>query len=209
MQCILNGISAALGQVQWTQLGIDFLEVGDRRHQSGFQGLHRENIFDAGAHGVASHAFGVGDHDLVRAVAEDATQCVDLRRGAPATRWRVGFVGDENQFRRDLTACNAATRFSFGHQVLHHLADVLDIEASTVKRAIGGHRAQHFADGLDSALSRGIQTLNYQGGGAHAHNQAVAAAVERYGGFFHELRRWLLLRWPKSRRPSIRSDGPT
>ncbi len=106
------GIGAALRQVQRTQLGIDFLEVGHRRHQSGLQRLDREHIFDAGGHGVAGEALGVGDHDLVGGVAEDVAQGVDLRRGAAAARRRVGFVGNEDRVRRDLFAgeCRCAFR---------------------------------------------------------------------------------------------------
>ena len=109
---------------------------------------------------------------------------MDLRRGAAATRGRVGFVGNENHLRRYLVACNATARFDLGHQVLHHLADVLDIEPSAMKRAIGGHRAQHFAYRLDSAFPRGIQALHHECGGAHAHNHAVPAAVEGNSGVF-------------------------
>ena len=184
---VLDGIDAALRQIQWTQFGIDFLEVGHGRHASGFQRLHRDHIFDAGAHGVAGEALGIGDHDLIRGVAEDVTQGMDLRRGAAAARGRVGFVRNEHRLRRDLMAGNAAVRFGLGDQILHHLADVLDIETRAVERAVGRHRAQHFADGLNSAFARGFRALHHQGRGAHADNHAVPAAVEGNGGLFHHL----------------------
>ena len=53
-----------------------------------------------------------------------------------------------------------------------------------MKRAVGGHRTQHFADRLEAAFARGFGALDYEGRGAHAHNQAVAAAIERYGSVF-------------------------
>ena len=97
--------------------------------------------------------FGVSDHNLVRAVTKDVTQRMDLRRSAAAARGSVSFVGDENRLRSDLMTANAAAGFRFAHQVLHHLADVLHVETSAVKRAISGHRAQHFADGLNAPFA--------------------------------------------------------
>ncbi len=45
--------------------------------------------------------------------------------------------------------------------------------------AVRGHRAQHFADRLDAAFACGFGALHHQGRGAHAHDHAVPAAVER------------------------------
>ena len=64
---------------------------------------------------MTGHAFGIGDYDLVRTIAEDATQGVDLRRGTAAARGRVGFVGNENHFRRNFTTGNAAAGFGASH----------------------------------------------------------------------------------------------
>ncbi len=44
---------------------------------------------------------------------------------------------------------------------------------------------KHFADGLNAAFARGLGALDHQGRGAHAHDQAVTAAVEGNGGVFH------------------------
>jgi hypothetical protein len=46
---------------------------------------------------------------------------------------------------------------------------------------VGGHRTQHFANGLDSAFPRRVPALHHQRGRAHAHDQAMAAAVEWNG----------------------------
>ena len=110
---------------------------------------------------------------------------MDLGRGAAATRGRVGFVRNEDRVGRDLLSRNATVGFGLRHQVLHHLADVLNIEASAVEGAVRRDRAQHFADGLDSAFARGLGALDDKACGAHAHDQAVPATVKGSGGFFH------------------------
>ena len=111
---------------------------------------------------MAGKTLGVGDDDLIRGVAEDATQSVDLCRGASASRWRVGLVGNEDRMRRDLMTFNAAVRFGLRDQVLHDLADVVDIETRAMESAIRRHRAQHFTDGLDAAFARGLCALDDQ-----------------------------------------------
>ena len=182
-QRVLHRISAALRQVQRAQLWINFLEVGHRRHHSRFQRFHRQHIFHACTHRVAGEALGVSDHNLVRTVTKDVTQRMDLRRSTAAARGGVGFVRDENRLRSDLMTANAAS-FRFAHQILHHLADVMHVETGAVKRAIGGHRAQNFADGLDAPFAGGLRAFHHQASGAHADDHAVAAAVEGKGGFF-------------------------
>ena len=111
---------------------------------------------------MAGEALGIGDHNLIGGVAEDVTQRVDLRRRAAAARRRVGFVGNEDRVRRDLATLNAAVRFRLGHQVFHHLADVLHVETSAMESAVGSHRAQHFADGLNAAFACGLRALDHQ-----------------------------------------------
>ena len=179
---VLNGIVSAFRQVQLSQFRIDFPKVGDRGYATGFQRLDRDDIFDARTHGVTGEALGVGDHNAIRDVAEDATKRVDLGRGAAAPRWCVGFMGNENCLRRDLATRNAAARFGFGDQGLHHLADVLDIETSTVESAVARHGGQHFADGLYSSFTRGVGAFHYQSGGAHTDDHSVPAAVEGNSG---------------------------
>ena len=61
---------------------------------------------------------------------------------------------------------------------------MLHIESGTVEGAVGRDLAQHFADGMNAAFTRGFSALDHQRRGAHAHNQAVTALVEWSGGFF-------------------------
>ena len=91
-------------------------------------------------------------------------------------------MGNENGLWRDLVTRNAAARFGFGHQLLHHLADVLDVETSAVESAVARHSGQHLADGLYSAFTRSVGALHHQSCGAHADNHAVPPAVEGNSG---------------------------
>ncbi len=129
--------------------------------------------------------FCVRNDDLVGSVTEDTAQSVDLGRGTASARGRVGLVRNEDGMGRNLLAGNAMKRFGLGHQVFHHLADVLHIEARAVEGAVRGNCAEYFADGLNSPFPRGFGTFDDQAGGAHADDQAVAAAVKGSGGFFY------------------------
>src|SRR5579864_6985505 len=73
-------------------------------------------------------------------------------------------------------------RLRVGDQVFHHLADVLDIKASSVECAVGGDGGEYLANRLNAALTRALGTFNDECGGAHADDQSVAAAVEGNGG---------------------------
>ena len=63
----------------------------------------------------------------------------------------------------------------------------MDVEPGAVEGAVRGDRGEHLADGSDSALARGLRTLHDQGGRAHAHDHAVASAVEGQGRILHPL----------------------
>ena len=82
---------------------------------------------------------------------------------------------------------NPAARFGLSHQVLHHLADVLDIETSAVESAVRSHRAQDFADRSNATFARRFRALDHQTRGSHPHDQSMPAPVERNGGFFDSL----------------------
>jgi hypothetical protein len=70
-------------QVEHAELGVGLLVVGHRRHEAGLEGLDGHDVLDAGAHGVAGEALGVGDDDAVGRRAEDMAQRVDLGRAEP------------------------------------------------------------------------------------------------------------------------------
>jgi hypothetical protein len=61
---------------------------------------------------------------------------------------------------------------------------VLHVQAAAVERAVRHDGGQQLADGLDTALARGVQVLKHQRGAAHADDQAMAPSIERQRGVF-------------------------
>ena len=179
---VLDGIGTTFRQVQLSEFGINFLEVGNRGHAAGFKRFDGDDIFDAGAHGMTGETLGVGDHDAIRDIAEDAAKRVDLGGGTASPSRSIGFMGNENCLWGDLASRNAALRFSFGHQGFHDLPDVLDIETSAVEGAVVRRGGQHFTDRLYAACTRDLGALYYQSCGAHADQHAVPSTVEGNGG---------------------------
>ena len=127
---------------------------------------------------MPGEALHVGDHDASRVVAEHVAQGVDLGGGAAAAGRRVGLVRDEHGLARHVLAADPA-RLALPDEVLHHRADVFDVESRPVECGVGGHRSEHLADRGQAALAGGGGALDHQAGGAHPDDHAVAAAVER------------------------------
>ena len=65
---------------------------------------------------------------------------------------------------------------------LHHLGDVVDVEAGAVEGTVRRHGAEHLADRLQATLARGFRGLDDERRGAHPDDHAVPAPVERGGG---------------------------
>jgi len=65
------------------------------------------------------------------------------------------------------------------------LADVLHIKASAMKSAVGSHRAQYFANGLDAPFACRLGALDHKSRGAHADDHAVPAAVKGGSSLFN------------------------
>ncbi|MCG3121496.1 MAG: hypothetical protein ALAOOOJD_04614 [bacterium] len=184
-QRIAHRINAALGEIKRAQLGIDFFEIRHRRHDTGFQNLDRQHIFDADRHRMAGVAFGISDDNLIGGVTKHRAQCIHFRRGAAAARRCIRFVRNKHGLSRNLITIDAPLCFRLGNQLLHHLANVIDIKTAAVKSAVGGNRAEHVANGLNAAFARRLRTFNDQRRSAHADDQAVAPAVERRRGLFN------------------------
>src|SRR5207253_161811 len=134
---------------------------------AGFERLYGDDIFDAGTHRVTRHTLGVGDHDAIGDISKDTTQRVNLSRSAATARGRVGLVRHENGLGRDFSPRNAAMRFRVVDQVFHDLADVLDIETSSMKCAVGGDGGEYLANRLNAAFTRGLGTFDDECSGAH------------------------------------------
>ncbi len=186
-QGIAHRISAAAREIQQTQLRIDFFEIGHRRHNAGFQNLHRHHVFDADCHGMAGAAFGVGHHDLIGRGLEHVTQGKHLGGGAAAARRRVGLVGDKDQLRRNFVATDAPGGLGAGDEFFHHADNVTHIQPAAVIGAVDRNRAEDFADRLQAAFAGRVERFHHQRGAAHADDQAVAPAVKGNRRIFHFL----------------------
>jgi len=65
-----------------------------------------------------------------------------------------------------------------GHQLLHHALDVRDVEARAVVRAVGELGAEHLDEAPHATLANRVLGLHHQATRAHAHQHAVAPAIE-------------------------------
>ena len=180
-QRILHRVAAARRQVQFSEFGIDFLEVRHGRDDAGFERLDGDDVFDARAHGVTREALRIGDDDLVSLVAKDGSQCVDFGGRAAATRRCVGLVRHEHGLRCNMLTGDPVFLFRTRNQVLHDAGDVIDIEPRAVERAVGRNRTEYLGNRLQSSRARCIGALYDERSGAHARDHAVTAAIERRG----------------------------
>ncbi|OPZ52609.1 MAG: hypothetical protein BWY91_02247 [bacterium ADurb.BinA028] len=185
-QGVAHRVGTTLGQVEVAQVGVGLLVVGNRRHEPCLQGLDRDDVLDAGAHGVTGEALGVGDDDLVGIGSEGLAQGVDFGRGAAATGRGVGLVRHEHQRRRDRVPVDAPT-LGLGDNGLHDAADVVDVQPGAVEGAVGDDRAKHLGDRLDATLASGLGRLDDQGRRTRADDHAVPTPVERRGRILDQL----------------------
>ena len=98
-------------------------------------------------------------------------------------------MGDENRFRGDLVPVDPVLGLHLGNQLVHDVADVVDVEARPVEGAVGHDGPEHLADRADAAFACGIGALQYEGRCPHPHDQPVAPPVERDRLFLHDLAR--------------------
>ena len=182
MDGVLDRVAPATAQVELSKVRVNLAEVGHGRDDPVFQDLHRDHVLDADAHGVAGETLGVRDDDGVRCRAEALAQSGHLSGGAAATGGGEGFVRHEDQLRGDGSPVNAETALGGGNQPIHHLRNMIDIEAGAVESAVGGLAGQQLDDTTHTALANGVFALDHQGACAHAEQGAVAALVEGQGG---------------------------
>ncbi len=178
---ILRRISPAAAKVERAQFRIRLFEVGHGRHDAVFQNLDCDHVFDADAHRVAGEALGVGDDQVVGGMAEGMAQRGHLGGCAAAAGRRVGLVRDEHGLRGHAVAVDAETPLRRRDQAVHHLRDVLRLQAGGVVGAVGRLAAEQLGDAAHAALAHGILALDDQGAGPHAQHRAVTAAVEGQG----------------------------
>ncbi len=131
---------------------------------------------------MAGEAFGVGNDDAIGRVTEGLAQGVDLGRGAAAAGRGIGLMRHEDRLRGDGVAVETEAALGGRNQVVHHHADVLHVQPRAVEGAVVRLAAQQFDDAAHAALAHGVLALDDQATGTHAHDRAVAAAVEGQSG---------------------------
>ena len=177
-QGVAHVVVTAAGQVEPAQLRVGFLQVGYGGHGLSLQHLHGHGILDTHSHGVAGVTLGVGHHHLIGPIAEGTAQGLDLGRGAAAAGRGIGFVGNEDGLSGQLLAVETVFAFHLGHQSIHHLGDVLGVQARAMVGTVGQHAAQQAGNAAHATLGAGIFFLHHQAHCTHAGDHAVAAPVE-------------------------------
>ena len=183
-QCVQHRVPAAARQVEVSQLGIGLelaIDVGHGGDDAVFQGLDGQHVLDADAHRVPGVSLGVGNDDLVGPVAKSALQGVDLGRGAAAPGRRIGFVRDEHGLSCDLAPVDAKAFLGLSDHALHHLADMVYVEAGAVVGTVGDLAGQDLADAAHATLANGVLCFQDDRRGAHADDRTVAAFVKGQG----------------------------
>ncbi len=198
-QDVAHRVASPLGEVEIPQFRVDLLEIGNGRDDAGFQDFGRNHILDPHGHGMARRPLGIGDENPVCRFLETVAQREHLGRGAPAPGGGVGLVGDKHHLRRYLVAIKTMVPFHLGNQLFHDVADMVDVKARSVERAVGDHAPEHLADRADAPLTRRLGALEYDGRSPHPHDQAVAPPVERD--------RLLLHFFARGRRPGSQEAG--
>ena len=182
---VLHRVAPAATQRQRAQLGVGLFQVRHRRNNAMLKDLERDHIFNADAHRVAGEAFGVRHHDLAGGRAKGSAQRGHLGRGAAAARGREGLVRDEYGLRGNRAPVDAEAALGGGDQLVHHVGDMVDIQAGAVEGAVARFAAQQLDYAAHATLAHRVFAFDHQRACAHAQDRAVAAAVERQRGLGH------------------------
>ena len=171
----------AVREPQRAELLVGLGQVRDRGSHLALQHERREDVLEACAHDVAGVALRVGDHELVRVLAERAPHHRDLGLGRPSSGRRERLVADED---------TPAGQVLVGHRpALAHVRDegaeavgqVVDVEPGRVERAASEVGAEVVGVRHDAALRRCLGGLQDRSRRAGAEDRTAAAAVERQG----------------------------
>ena len=175
-------VSATLGKVKiaqiWVRLKI-LIDVGNRRHNAGFKRFNCNNILHANAHGMPGKAFGVCNNHLVGLGTKNLAQCVNFSARAAASCRRVGFMRHKHCFVGNRVALEPKSILNCVQQGIHHMTNVLDINARAMKSAVGNLAGKNFGNGFNATFNRAIHRFNHQSCSSHTHNHAVTAFIKR------------------------------
>ena len=130
---------------------------------------------------MPGEALGVGHDQVVGRGTEGLAQSKHLGRGAAPACRRIGLVRDENQLFGHGVPFEAVLALGGRHQFLHHPFDVRNIQTRAVVGAVGEFGAQDLDHAAHAAFAHAVLGLDDQRARAHAHEHAVAAAIERQG----------------------------
>ena len=110
----------------------------------------------------------------------------DLGRSTAASEAGVvRFVRDKGQLRGHAITVDAKAALGAGHQAVHSLTDVTDVQACAVESTVGRFAAQQLDDTAHAALAYRIFAFDDKGTGAHAKQRTMAAAVKGQRSFIH------------------------
>ena len=136
---------------------------------------------------MTGEALGVRHHDAVGVVSEHVAQRSHLGACAPTPGGRIRLMRDEDHVPGHVVAGQAPPALDLGHQILHHMQDVIEIQSAAVERAVGDDGPQEFTDGPHTPLSRHGHVLQHQRSAAHAEEKAVPTLVEGQRGILDAL----------------------
>ena len=196
-------------QVQRTELGVDLLEVRDRRDEAGLQRLDRHDVLDADAHRVAGEPLGVGDHDPLgrRRRRPGAARAPPPRRCRRARACRSRARRTRAAARSSRAGRRCAPR-RCATSVLHHLPDVLDVEPRAVEGAVGRHRAPATSQiGCEAALARRRRRSRRRSPPRPCRGSCRGGGGRTAGRPPRRRRRWRRRRSTGSRRRTTRAGG--
>ena len=151
------------------------------------EAMDHARIFDADAHRMPREALGVGNQDLVRAFAEGCSERFDLRLGGTTTRWRVGFVREEDRVRCHRMPVQAPRALHLADESIDGLRHVFNVETGPVEGGVRHPGPEQFSIGLNATLRCFGVSLHHEGSGSHTEDQAVASPVERQRCFFDDV----------------------
>ncbi len=148
-QCVTNVVMAAAREVESSQLRIDFLVVGYRRHNLVLEHSDRNRVLDAHSHWMSCETFSVGDYQLLGIRAECVPQCVHFGAGAPAAGGCISLVRYEDRLWRYLVPIEAVLVFHAFDEGVHRLGNVFDVKACAVESAVDDNGTEQPRDSAD------------------------------------------------------------
>ena len=104
---------------------------------------------------------------LVRAFAEGCSERFDLRLGRTTTRWRVGFVREEDRVRCHRMPVQAPRALHLADESIDGLRHVFNVETGPVEGGVCHPSPEQFSIGLNATLRCFGVSLHHEGSGSH------------------------------------------